>query len=415
VIVCRRSIGTARAPELPWVIAALAFVLVQLVPLPVGIIAVVSPHAGDVWRRLALGVPSAIPLSIHVPSSVWAAIVAACALVTFVTARHVFARGGVRRVVRAVASIGLVVSAIGLAQEATGGGLMYWRWRPIDEGADPFGPFVNRNHFGTWVVLAAPLVLGYLAAHAAAHHHDPVRPGARWIARLRARADSRTIWLIAAIVFMLVALAATLSRSALFGCAAAIALAPWFRRRGDRVTEVRPERWIAAGILLAAAAALVRVDPSTIGARLAAAPVSIAGRAAIWRDTLPVIRDFWLTGTGAGTYETVMLLYQRSSLDVRFNQAHNHYLQLAAEGGLLLAIPLMLAARGWLRSAREAMRRDTSGMYYVRAGACCGLAGAAAQSLWETGLTTPANALLAAVLAAIVVHAPVRSDRQGEA
>ena len=128
-----------------------------------------------------------------------------------------------------------------------------------------------------------------------------------------------------------------------------------------------------------------------------------------------MIRDFWLTGTGAGTYETVMLVYQRSPLEVRFNQAHNHYLQLAAEGGVLLLLPLLMAGRAYARDAAAAMRSDTSGMYFVRAGACCGLAGAAAQSLWETGLTTPANALLGAVLAAIVIHAPIRADRQGGA
>jgi O-antigen ligase len=406
-----------RAPWDPgmWAIAAFAYVLLQLVSLPGPLVDLLSPHARDVWRHLALDVPRSLPLSISVDAGLWAALVAACTLVTFMSARHVFARGGVRRVIRAIAAIGLAVSAIGLAQEATAHGLMYWRWRPIDEGADPFGPFVNRNHFGTWVVLAVPLVLGYLAAHATAHHHDPVNPRARWISRLRARADSRPIWLIAAVVFMLVALAVTLSRSALFGLGAAIMIAPWFRRSGDRVTELRPERWIAAGLLLAAAAALVRVDPATIGARLAAAPISIAGRLAIWRDTLPMIRDFWLTGTGAGTYETVMLVYQRSSLEVRFNQAHNHYLQLAAEGGALLAIPLVMGVRAYLRHAAAAMRGDLSGMYFVRAGACCGLAAAAAQSVWETGLTTPANALLAAVLAAIVVHTPVRADRQGGA
>jgi O-antigen ligase len=159
----------------------------------------------------------------------------------------------------------------------------------------------------------------------------------------------------------------------------------------------------------------VRIDPVTLGTRLAAAPVSAASRLAIWRDTLPVIRDFWLTGTGAGTYETVMLVYQRSTPEVRFNQAHNHYLQLAAEGGLLLAIPLVMGLRAYVRAVHETMTSDTSGMYFVRAGALCGLAGAAAQSLWETGLTTPANALLAAVLAAIVVHVPIRADRSGDA
>ena len=387
--------------------------LLQLLSLPGPFIDLVSPHARSVWQRLALQVPHALPLSVDADSTVWAAVVAACALVTYMSALQVFARGGVRRVVRGVASIGLVVSGLAMAQEATGGGLMYWRWRPIDEGADPFGPFVNRNHFGTWVVLAVPLVLGYLAAHTTAHHRSS--PSARWSARIRSMADARTIWLTAAVVFMIVALAVTLSRSALFGLAVAIAVAAWLRPADPRMARLRPERWIAAGLLLAVAAALVRVDPSTIGARLAAAPVSVAGRLTIWRDTLPVIRDFWLTGTGAGTYETVMLLYQRSSLEVRFNQAHNHDLQLAAEGGVLLAIPLLLACQAWLRQAATALRSDASGMYFVRAGACCGLAGAAAQSIWETGLTTPANAVLAAILAAIAVHAPIRSDRQGDA
>ena len=45
-------------------------------------------------------------------------------------------------------------------------------------------------------------------------------------------------------------------------------------------------------------------------------------------------------------------------------------------------------------------------MYWVRAGAFCGLCGVAAQSFWETGLTMPANAALAAIAAAIVIHQP---------
>lgn len=373
----------------------------------------VSPHAREAWRRLALDVPRALPLSIDVDGGAWACLVAACTLVTFLGARRIFARGGVRRVTRAVAGIGFVVSAIALAQDATAHGLMYWRWPPLDEGADPFGPFVNRNHFGTWVVLAAPLVFGYLAAHATAHHRSSPRVG--WLARLRAMVDARTIWLSATTVLMLVALTASLSRSAMFGFIVAVALAVWLRPAPAAAGGRKPERWIAAALLLAAVAVLVRVEPSTLGARIAAAPVSAASRLAIWRDTLPVLRDFWLTGTGAGTYETVMLLYQRAMPEVRFNQAHNHYLQLAAEGGLLLLIPLVMAAREYLRTAVEAITSDDSGMYFVRAGAFCGIVGVAAQSLWETGLTTPANAFLAAVAAAIVIHRPTRSDRPGGA
>ena len=52
-------------------------------------------------------------------------------------------------------------------------------------------------------------------------------------------------------------------------------------------------------------------------------------------------------------------------------------------------------------------------MFWVRTGAASGLAGVAVQSLWETGLTTPANAALAAVLAAIVIHVPGRFGPSG--
>ena len=83
-------------------------------------------------------------------------------------------------------------------------------------------------------------------------------------------------------------------------------------------------------------------------------------------------------------------------------------LQAASEGGVLLCAPLVIALslfvrHGWARTAG-----DASGMYWIRAGALAGLAGAAAQSLWETGLITPANAALACVLCAIVLHEPRR-------
>jgi hypothetical protein len=43
-------------------------------------------------------------------------------------------------------------------------------------------------------------------------------------------------------------------------------------------------------------------------------------------------------------------------------------------------------------------------MFWVRGGALCGLAAVAAQSVWETGLTVPANAVLAGISAAIALH-----------
>ena len=107
-------------------------------------------------------------------------------LVIFLTARRLLNSSGVRMFVRGLTAIGLVLSAIGLAQDASGQGLMYWHTAPLQEGAPPFGPFVDRNSFATWVLLAVPLCSGYLVAHAQAHRRD-AHPESRWTARVRGR------------------------------------------------------------------------------------------------------------------------------------------------------------------------------------------------------------------------------------
>ena len=385
-------------------VLVVAVIALQLVPLPRAIIDLISPADRAVWRQLSLAVPASLPISIDLTRTGAALLVTIGGFVFFLAARRVFASGGVRIAVRGVSYVGLLLSAIALAQDATAHGLMYWRWKPVDEGPPPFGPFVNRNHFGTWVVLAIPTCLGYLAAHTAAHRHR----GADHVA-LRRRIvtffDGRAIGLTASAALMLVARVVSLSRSSRAGIAAAGGVGLLLRReRGEGGGSAM--WWILAAILAAGALTFTELRPAVVGLRLSTAGVSAGNRLLIWRDTIPIVRDFWLTGTGAGTYVTSMLLYQRSSPGWLYNQAHNHYLQVLSEGGLLLAVPVFAAIAVYVRDALGTLRSDRSGMYWIRAGAFCGLAGLATQSLWETGLTMPANAALAALAAAIVVHVP---------
>jgi O-antigen ligase len=219
--------------------------------------------------------------------------------------------------------------------------------------------------------------------------------------------------LTAATMLLVVATAASLSRSGLAGLAtAALCAAILMRRRPGAQAEParRAATPLAIVVVGAVLGALTLVGAGVISARFAASRVALADRLAIWHDTLPIVRDFWLTGTGLGTFQVSMAVYQRSKLEVIFNQAHNHYLQIAAEGGLLCGVPVCLALAVFAGSARNSLAQDRSPMYFVRAGAAAGLVGVALQSFWETGLTIPANAALAVVLAAIVLHRPGQAD-----
>jgi O-antigen ligase len=389
----------------------LAAAAAQLVPMPRSVAVVLSPSSARVENALALVPPTGFrPLTISPADSLAAVVLLAGVLTLFLTARRMFDRGGIRTLVRIIAVTALALSAIALAQNATARGLMYWRFAPPREGPDPFGPFINRNHFATWAMMAAPLCAGYLAAHAAAH--PDVRKGG-WRRRILRALDGRTWMMAAATMLLVVATAASLSRSGLAGLAgAALCAAILMRRRSGVQAEpalraATPLAIVAAGAVLGA---LTLVGAGVISARFGASRVALADRLAIWHDTLPIVRDFWLTGTGIGTFQVSMAVYQRSRLEVIFNQAHNQYLQIAAEGGLLCGVPVCLAVAVLAGSAWNSLARDRSPMYFVRAGAAAGLVGVALQSFWETGLTIPANAALAAVLAAIVLHRPAQAD-----
>ena len=392
-----------RAPLLHLWLRAIAIAMaVQLVPLPAVIVDRLSPGDRVVWQALSMTpVRGGLPLSVDLRSGVWALAVGGGAILVFVLSRQIFSGGGVRIAARGIATIGLLLAAVCLAQDATGHGKMYWRWTPLGEGAPPFGPFVNRNHFATWVVIALPMCIGYLLAHASAHKRHHETAAATWHKRLLQVMDARSIWLAASIALMFVALVASLSRAGMAGLVAAIVLGAYLRGRRTRSPRTT---WAIGALSLAIVAAALRVNPSELFQRYGAVGVAAADRLAIWRATLPVVKDFWLTGTGAGTFETVMIVYQRTPSLFRINAAHNHYLQVAAEGGLLLGIPVAVAIVLFVRASRTALARDESGMYFLRAGALSGLFGVAVQSVWETGLTTPANAVLAALAAAIVVH-----------
>jgi len=376
-----------------------ACLALQAIPLPRAIVEAVSPHAARVRGSLTLsGVsPNVLPLSIDASATLWALTVFAGAAALFWIARAQFARGGVRRTTRSIAALGSVVSFVAIAQAATAGRKIYWYFPTEVEGPLPFGPFVNRNHFATWAIMVLPLTLGYLAARIGRRRDEAAHIAPR--RRLATMTDPRSAWLLAASAILLAALLLSLSRSGALALAASLALTTAATaRRLDR-TRRRGALAALAGVALLG---VMWADLPALRERFAGTQVGVANRLVIWRETGPVIRDFWLTGTGAGTYEKAMRVYQRSDRTVFFNQAHSHYMQAAAEGGLVLAVALLIAGFAFVRLARDRIRQDESGLAWIRIGAACGLGAAALQSVWETGLTMPANAAIAAVLAAVV-------------
>ena len=399
---------TDRVLDLALVATALAVAL-QLVPLPPGVVAILSPHAATVRGTLRLDAFAlegrAVPLSIEPRATLEALLLFVATVLVFWSARGAFSGGGVRRFCRLLAALGLLVAIEATVQRVLSPSLIYGYWRPTDIGAQPLGPFVNRNHFAGWVLMAIPAVAGYLAARVRIRMADARAPG---LVRVLASAGAL---LLASLVVMLFALTASLSRSALVGLGAAT-VAAWFmaRNRIEQAPRMTLPVLAAAGIGLVFL--MTVVDPDRWAARLSATlEPTETSRLTIWRESWPVFRDFWLTGVGAGAYSMAMLLYQRVVIPMphlnafaHINQAHSHYVQVAVEGGVLLSLPVVIAAVALMKTARRALAADRGEAMWIRVGAGAALVGMATQSIWETALRMPANAFLCAALAGVLVH-----------
>ena len=129
----------------------------------------------------------------------------------------------------------------------------------------------------------------------------------------------------------------------------------------------------------------------------------VGGRREIWAITWTMIRDFWLTGVGVGAYERAMPAYQPPHI-FAFNHAHDEYLQLLSEGGVLLASAVAAAILAGATQAARFLRHDRTPMFWMRAGAVSAAIAIGMESIWDTGVRMPANALLFALCCAIALH-----------
>ena len=251
--------GSAEKPRVPWMlVAAVAIIMLvaglQLIPLTPGQLSTISPAADRFLARYDLGYATvrgalnAAPaagyrhaLSIN-PSATLLGLAAltALALLLVGTVRGL-GRDALRTLAGGVVILGAALALAGIVQSGLylsdphRRGLVYGFWKPIF-GDNPFGPFVNRNHFAGWMLLALPVAIGYFTAlvDRGMRGVKPVlRERVLWFSSPDA---SRVILVGLAIAVMGLSLVLTFSRSGIGGFLLAVAISAWvvLRRRTER-------------------------------------------------------------------------------------------------------------------------------------------------------------------------------------
>jgi hypothetical protein len=312
-----------------------------------------------------------------------------------------------------IAALGVLMSMIGIIQKALWSGKVYGFWEPINKGVVAFGPFINRNHFAGWMLLALPVAVGYFAS-LVAKGMVGVKPGWRnriiWFSTPDA---SRAVLTGFAILVMAFALALTLSRSGISCLLLAMVLSAFHVLR--RQTSTAKGRLLGTYLALVVVAAVAWAGIDAIGARFAEVDWKLGGRAGAWADAWRIHQAFPWFGTGLNTYGSATLLLQEfEKATAHYVEAHNDYLQLLVEGGWLVTVPALALALLFTAEVRKRFREgydDRTG-YWIRLGAVTGLVAIVFQEIVEFSLQMPGNAAFFTVLCAIAVRrASVKRER----
>lgn len=342
------------------------FVAAQLVPLPSGVVDLISPRRMELARAAVFlgGSLDRVPVSIS--RALTAAQFVRCLgyALTVVSMRRLASASLTRpwMALAPVVLIGVAEAGLGFYQIAAGNSTLH-------------GSYINRNHFAGLLEMILPIPLAYALLYCGDSNRRDWRC---------ATAGFATVAVLAS------AIALSLSRSGIVAAAAAVmvvCIAHW-------------RAWGALFAFLPAAVVLVIVVATS---NLFLDPADMV-RPAIWRDTLHLIRAYPLTGSGLGTYETALLPFASAAPTYRIDFAHNDYLQLLAELGaagfglgLIVVASLFWTIWTFARTAKDSVARAISGA------ALASLTALALHSLTDFNLYIPANAMTAAWIAGVAL------------
>jgi O-antigen ligase len=396
----KRTKDVRRSPELVILGALLLWMLFQLVPLPSALIASLSPHRWDsaLAARLATGSPlnAWLPFSVAPAATLERLLYVVPAMAAFVAAREMGRWWGGRRlwiIVAPVIAVALIECWFGLDQFFSA------------QAASPDpqvvrGTYVNRNHFAGLLELALPLAIMWAIAilYKAKKRGGEVPAGA-------AIKSSLLLAIAAALLTMVMA---SLSRMGFIASLSAIAVAAlgWLilRREADHASTPK-WLWLIPVILPLGVFALFSTNAMVL--RFADTPgageITSDGRMQIWSESLRLIGAYKWTGTGLGAFEQGLYPLRHFSPDFTFDFAHNDYLQILAELGVIGGfLAIALAARVLWKPISVIL--DSGSRHRALA---VGLVGAmlaiGLHSLVDFNLYIPANALAVAWLAGLAV------------
>jgi O-antigen ligase/tetratricopeptide (TPR) repeat protein len=314
----------------------LLWMFLQLIPLPPDIVKLIAPAIHQTYAPLLdlNGNNHWIPLTVNQKTSLLEWIRLTSYGVFYILTVQLLSRSKLlTKTVKIIAWLSIGIAFLAIIQKVTSPHEIYW-FRPTPSNSGTVGPWVYHNHYAGFMELVFPLTLALFFYY---------RPAFIYQQNFRSRAASifsapgsnLHFFLGFGVILILASVFIALSR----GGIVAISLGLFFfllllsskRAKSGSVLSL-----VLIGCLLLAVT-WIGWDPilTKFNRTLTETGGINDARLHVWQDCAPMIRDFFFTGTGFGTFIHVYPQYSTIPSTSIFDHAHNDYIELLTDGGII--------------------------------------------------------------------------------
>ena len=360
---------------------AVAFAFFQVLPLPPGVLAAMSPGLGDlyswalpdygqggVWRSLSTTLGATIESGL---------LIGACGAAFFLVARHGRSQDRILALAVTVVLVGAAEAIFGLIQ--VGGSL----------SGPASGTFVNRNHFAALLAMAFCVGVGLLlsrwragAAAPVSHLHFD-----RWV---------RTIPLILACLTILAGIIFSFSRMGLTAPILMLGVFGGVWLSGPVSNRIR---LVGIGVGLVVVLLMTGAWPALEVVADRFRTLEETSRVVAWEGTYALFQSSPAFGIGLGGVLDNLPRFLTMAITEPLNHSHNELLEVLAEGGVIYAT---LIGSGLIvyfaRVVPACFRQPDPVARGLGAGCLAAIGAVLLHSLVEFPLRMPANVLYLSVI-----------------
>ena len=391
-----------------------AWMFCQTLPLPPAWVAALSPQTFKLYQAARAVVPPdglPMPLSVDREATLAAGLRSLFFITVFLLLLQCLdSRRRVKMFCLAMVLSGFLQAVHGSFMALSGVDYLFFLGKHTEQGVAT-GTFVNRNHLAGYLEMALAFGMSLLLMKG---RRGASGPG-RFRGAIRLMLSNKALIRLM-LVIMVSGLILTRSRmgntaffsSLLLTGLLAVAFSPHFRTK--RVC-----------LLLAS---IVLVDIFMLGQwfgleavahRLAQTSLATEQRDDVDIYAVPLVEDFWLTGAGAGSFIHVFPAYAEAELGALFDHAHNDYLELLGELGVIGFVPLSaFVVLGFCQAVRMLKCLRHTQARAVGFGSCMGIISMGLHSSVDFNLQIPANAMLFLAVIAIAYSVQQVSNNSSE-